>query len=435
MLDAFKALVGFVRNYVVPAFNFLSTGISTVWNFLTNNLTPAFIVLSSFVKEVAQTIFNFGKFVWEATAPIRALATFLGSKLLPAFTYMADFLSDTFRKVGDIVQDFITPVYDTLGRVINSVTDFLKNNFEAVLKDVSNFMDTTFIKPFVKVANYIGEKVAPMFDPVVKVFNNIRESIVLWLAKWNTFSDIAESLKLKFQGMQLSLQKLMLFIDEKTTLFASDDEKAEFEKRRQEIQDLEKKNIEDKAALENRLSNQAAENLKAAAARQQQVDAERVKRDEAIAYQRGNRDKKIADWQMNSNKQVYEGAKAATGAMAQLSTQTASNYEDSVALAGVEYARTNTPATAGAEATRAAIVNQSAEKQAPAGTPAEQDQRGRGTGRTTTPSTTQDSAETLLALLNSKMDQLIKINKDGHSVNERQLTVQQSMTGDLYVSV
>jgi hypothetical protein len=48
---------------------------------------------------------------------------------------------------------------------------------------------------------------------------------------------------------------------------------------------------------------------------------------------------------------------------------------------------------------------------------------------------TQESAETLLAQLNSKMDQLIKINKDVHSVNERQLTVQQSMTGDLYVSV
>jgi len=437
MLDAFKALVGFVRNYVVPAFNFLATGITVVWNFLSNNLTPAFTILSQYIKEVGRTILSFGKFVWDATAPLRALASLIWTKVWPVFTYVADFLSDVFRKVGDVVQDFLTPIFDTLGRIINSVTNFLQNNFEETLKDVANFMDTTFIQPFVKVANYIGEKVAPMFDPVIQKFTDIKNGIVEWLAKWNTFSDIAESLKLRFQSMQISLQKLILWVDETTDLWKTDEEKAEYKKRAEEIAQREQDNIKAREALEQRLSNQATANLAAARARQEQIDLDRKKRDEKIAYERSIRDRKIADWQLNSNRTVYDGARAATGAMAELSTQTASNYEDSVALAGVEYARTNQPATAGAEATRAAIVNQSAaqQPQPQSGTPAEQDPRGRGTGRTTNPPTTQESAETLLAQLNSKMDQLIKINKDVHSVNERQLTVQQSMTGDLYVSV
>lgn len=47
---------------------------------------------------------------------------------------------------------------------------------------------------------------------------------------------------------------------------------------------------------------------------------------------------------------------------------------------------------------------------------------------------TQESAESLLASLNTKMDQLIKINKGTHDVNEQQLSVQKSMTSDLFAA-
>jgi len=48
--------------------------------------------------------------------------------------------------------------------------------------------------------------------------------------------------------------------------------------------------------------------------------------------------------------------------------------------------------------------------------------------------TTQESAESLLASLNTKMDQLIKINKGTHEVNEQQLSVQKGMTSDLFAA-
>jgi hypothetical protein len=47
----------------------------------------------------------------------------------------------------------------------------------------------------------------------------------------------------------------------------------------------------------------------------------------------------------------------------------------------------------------------------------------------------QESAETLLAQLNSNMAQLIKINKEQKDIGERQLGVQRSLTGDLFASV
>jgi hypothetical protein len=47
---------------------------------------------------------------------------------------------------------------------------------------------------------------------------------------------------------------------------------------------------------------------------------------------------------------------------------------------------------------------------------------------------TQESAESLLASLNTKMDQLIKINKGTHEVNEQQLSVQKGLTSDLFAA-
>jgi len=48
---------------------------------------------------------------------------------------------------------------------------------------------------------------------------------------------------------------------------------------------------------------------------------------------------------------------------------------------------------------------------------------------------TQESAETLLAQLNSNMAQLVKISQEQKDIGERQLSVQRSLTGDLFASV
>ena len=48
---------------------------------------------------------------------------------------------------------------------------------------------------------------------------------------------------------------------------------------------------------------------------------------------------------------------------------------------------------------------------------------------------TQESAESLLAQLNSNMAQLVKISQEQKDIGERQLSVQRSLTGDLFASV
>ena len=433
MLDAFKGLVGFVRTYVVPAFNFLTTAVQTVWGFLTGSLGPAFVVLEAFIVGVGKTIFEFGKFIWNATAPLRELASVIYQRLWPAFVAASDFVEDVFRKVGDVVQDYLRPVFDMLGRVINSVTSFIKDDFEKVLTDVSNFLDTKFIEPFRKVASFFQEKFGPQIQFVVDVFNDVKNAIATWFAKWNSFQDIVDSIKLRFQGLQISLQKLMLWIDEKTTFFKNPEEKAEFEKRRKELADSEQANADARAALEKKLQDQAAVNLAASAAKQAAVDRERELRDQKITYDRSQRDKKIAEMQSNTNRTLYNGAKEATAALKENSGQT-TNYNDSVALAGIEYTRNNAPVTAQADNTRTAMANEATQRAAAA---AQNSTTGSGNTSPASgqrPPTTQESSESLLASLNTKMDQLIRTQLAANDLHARQLTVQQSMTGDLFVA-
>jgi len=438
MLDAFKGLVGFVRTYVVPAFNFLATSVQVVWNFLTGNLMPVFTIFSTYIKEVAQTVMNFGKFVWEATAPIRRLAAIIFTAVVPAFTYVADFMSDVFRKVGDVVQDFLTPIFNAVGRVVSSVTDLFKNDFHGTIKDISDFMSSTFIQPFVDVANWIGSKLRPMFDPVIDVFNTVANKVNAWLAQWNSFQDIIDKVRLSFEGFKISLAKISLWIDETTDLWKTDEEKAEYERRRQEITTREQENLNAKQALEGKLQTQAAANLTAQHAEELRRQEEREARDAQIAFQRSQRDKNITDWQTNTARTIFEGTKNAATAMGQLaeSTSTVStNYNDSLALAKVEYARNNPGAAPSAEAARTAVSNQpAAGAGAGAGAASGGDQGNRPQGTATPPSKPQESAETLLSNLNTKMDQLIKVQLQANSIIERQLTVQQSMTGDLFVA-
>lgn len=435
MLDAFKMVVDFVRSYIVPAFNLLTTGVQSLWQLLTGSFGPALLVMKQFLIEVGSTIFEFGKFVWDATAPIRELAVVLYQRLMPAFIKAYDLVSDGFRAVSDIAQDVLRPAFDFLGRIANSVTKVLKDDFEGTLDRVSTWMDTHFIQPFVKVANYVNEKVVPIFEPVVRVFTEIKDKFVRVLASFNSFSDITESLKLRFQSMQISLQKLVLWVDETTDLWKTDDEKKEYERRRQEIADLEKGNAEARAQLDARLNKQADENLKKQQEEQARIDKEREARDAKITYERGQRDKKVAELQANNAKasgKATAGLSDAAKNLAETTSPKSTNYEDSIALAGIEYARNNPGAAPSAEAARAAVSNQPAQS---AGTSQPGTGGGSGAPAGSTPAPRpQESTESLLANLNSKMDQLIQINRQVYSVNERQLTVQQSMTGDLFIA-
>jgi hypothetical protein len=98
------------------------------------------------------------------------------------------------------------------------------------------------------------------------------------------------------------------------------------------------------------------------------------------------------------------------------------------------------PATAKAEVTKKEIEKKGEEKTAAekkaADEKAKAEEKSKEDSKKEPPSkpATQESAESLLASLNTKMTELIKINKGTQAVNEQQLSVQKGMTSDLFAA-
>jgi hypothetical protein len=98
------------------------------------------------------------------------------------------------------------------------------------------------------------------------------------------------------------------------------------------------------------------------------------------------------------------------------------------------------PATAKAETTKKELEQKGEEKTAALKKAAEEqakaEEKSKEDSKKQPPSkpATQESAETLLAQLNTKMTELIKINKGTQAVSEQQLSVQKGMTSDLFAA-
>jgi colicin import membrane protein len=91
--------------------------------------------------------------------------------------------------------------------------------------------------------------------------------------------------------------------------------------------------------------------------------------------------------------------------------------------------------TARALASDAEKAKAEAEAKAKAEADSKKLQSGEGVtpGRRAPAPAAQESAETLLASLNSKLDQLIRVNRENKEVAEAQLSVQKGLTGNLLV--
>ena len=120
------------------------------------------------------------------------------------------------------------------------------------------------------------------------------------------------------------------------------------------------------------------------------------------------------------------------------------NYDDPIELLKAQAAQqksgliqnpSGTP-VAGAEGTRRAVEQAAEAKAAAEKAAAEKTGNGGVTGSGSTPApATQDSPATLLASLNTKMDQLIKISKDHHDIGAVQVSKLGQLSGDLYAGV
>jgi len=410
LMAAFEGLAAFTTTFVVPAFNLMAAVIQKVWVGMEILLAPVIQSISNLLGEggLAGTL-QFVDGIMNAVFPIlnavvrSAILVFEGlwngvmaliNPITDLFGLFGDmgvstsFLTDVILRTGD----YIGGVFEFLGTIIGGVIEGMTSLIRWVIETASQF---EFVKNAAKI---VADAFMQTYDFLRTLFSKDGAKALM--------DAMVGGIKKMFGEMLLLIEKIvpdalggkkLREAGEALVESASNNQdaaKAHWENAKTEVQ-----------ARETKLQNHKKEIA---------LDTQRFQQQRLHMNKMGGLQKDA------------ETAKAGEVV----------DYNDSLSILKSEMNRNNTPVSK-ADSARGQMVSDADKKAAEA--KAAQEQASQSSGSTAkpvqNPPKTQESAETLLAQLNSKMDQLIKINKDVHTVNERQLTVQQSMTGDLFVSV
>jgi hypothetical protein len=355
-----------------------------------------------------------------------AMATLVQTFVVPAFNILASIVGtavDILSGVVSFIGDNLTPIFHGLGVTLTILTAAyaqqimatLSNTYTTVANSVSKAYNTV-VTTLQSVASAIVA--APFIAIAVAVGAAVALFVGLYRSGWSipaAFEAIGDNLK-RF-GMTL-----MEFIDNirsKLPPMLGGLSKEEVEARKKE-REQSRKELDDRE--------------KARDAKREEVKKERgIETEKEKNAKKGN----AVDAKIIADKKAAEDAKNKLDTNAgpeALLKQFAVKEGSSLIPKDKE------PATAKAEVTKKEIEQKGEEKTAAEKKAAEE--KARAEEKTKEDSkkepaskpATQESAETLLAQLNTKMTELIKINKGTQAVSEQQLSVQKGMTSDLFAA-
>jgi hypothetical protein len=431
LMKLFQFTADITMKYLVPAFTLFSDVISNVVGSMVDNLGPAVTAVGDFImKNIYPAFQALVAFVVVDMLPgiMKAVGDFI-----PVILGVADAIMPPLQAVGAFIFDNLTPiligVVGLLGvwaagiaasNIINAsnlVLEGARNG--TLLASIAGFLGVNAtLLPFIA----IGAAVVVGLTALWLVFKKLGGDV-------QVVGDAFNYMGLKFKDMFLALKEGIFSLLNKIPGMRGD-----FDNDLKEIQEERKQNAEEREKIEKGIADRMAANRAEADAKDQKREDVKSAMDlKAIKEKRA-----AADAAKDANKKEAEAKEEAV-----------KNYADPVALLKQEATQQKSafikdvPNTSSPEAAKKAMVadadaKKAAEEKAKAEAAKEILDTGKtgGKGGTSTPApATQESAETLLASLNTKMDQLIKINKGSHDVHEQQLSVQKSLSGDLYQNI
>ena len=437
MLKAFEVAANLVMNYVVPAFQIFSAVITEVGTFLLDTLKPVFAAVSDFIRDTLYPIFL-------------DLAAIILVDVWPAL-----------QAVGDIIQTYVWPALQTIGGVImdyvypvfEKMYTFIADNLQPILLALGTALvayagyvtimnGLELIRNGLLIASSLGlgglaaaawAAAAPILAIAAPILALIGIFTYLYKTGWSV-STAFDAVKDNLERFGMSFTEMLDFIRNKLPNDwggISDEEKKlrdeERTKRRAELDQKEKDRDKERElkAAERSSENKAAERKEAALKIDQKIVDLKNKGAGGLSAA-NDKEQKAREKAAELKELNYEDTtQLLTGFATQQKSAFIKNPESN-AVAGAEGARKAVETEADKKAQTEAKVKAEAEARAK--------EEEKTKGNRPAPST-QESAETLLASLNTKMDQLIKINKGVHDVNEKQLTVQQSFSGDVFAAV
>ena len=432
LMAAFKLVGGLVMDYVVPTFNVLAGVVTLVGSYLVDNLKPVFEAIGTFLKDTVYPAFL-------------QVAAIIMTDVVPVLKTIGGVIVDTvwpaLQSIGGVINDYILPVF-------KSVATFMLDNLTPILLGLgtalvgySGYLLITNIAQIASAAattaltavTWLATTAMSAFSlPVLAAV----AGVVLLVAGFKALYDKGWSFGSVIEALQDNFTRFMLMLEDAINGLRSlipnamggiSEEEA---KKRQAITDATRKELDDK--------EKARDAVREATAKERSADAKKEERAEAAA----KIDKKITGMKAGHAGDLKDANDKEKAAKAEGIKK---DYNDPIALLKAEAEQQKSGfikdkpanATAGADATKKSIeAKADADKQAAEKAKAEEEAKKKEAESTGTAGSkpAQETPESLLASLNTKLDQLIKINKSAADVGEKQLSVQRGLSGNIYAA-
>lgn len=427
MMDAFKFLAGITQTYLIPAFNIMAAIVTNVGGFLLETLKPVFEWLTGVIRDTLYPAFlKLAGFIMVDIVPIfETVGSILKEYVWPALVLLGgavyDYVISPFMSLAGFVWDNLTPILLGLGTALGIYAGVMlvKNAADIAATAVTIAKTVAMLAllgPLALVALGFAALSSPIGLIVVGIGLLVYGFKKLYDSGW-TFGTAIDALKDNLKGFFLTLTDGFLWLLDKLT-FGDANKKI---KEAMAASEAEHKLLEDK--------EKARDAERAKIAHERSSDTKQQKRDEASH----KIDQKIlglknshADGLASANKKEQDARDAKTDM----------NTTDSVALLGQELKSQKSSILPTAEAAKKEIEQKGAAKQADeaksktdaaAKVKAEEDAKA-----ASTPVKTQESAESLLANLNTKMDQLVKYMAQTTTNTYQQVQATHALSGDVH---
>lgn len=417
MMSAFTILANLVQNFLVPVFNMLTTGIRAAFEFL----YPAFLTIAGFLVADILPIFQqlgsvISEYVWPALQLISGI--------------VVDYVLKPFMSVAGYIWDNLVPIMAALGTLfLLTHGQMLITKGLELARNVMIGVQTglLFISSggLTALAAATWAAVAP-FLPLAIVAASL---ILIFKGLYDggeSFGTALQAVGDNIKRFGLGLLDIYLMIAEKiASLFGgSDAVKAAREGVKAE-----------QAILDGRETARDAERAKLA--HERNADTKQQKRDQAAA----SIDQRLLGIKQGHAGKLDDANKKEISAKEEKAQLDYGTSDPTALLASELRAQKSGILPASTDGTKAVITSAEEAKkaavlaQAVAEQKEEDAKKAEDDNKRSMPASTQESAESLLSSLNTKLEQLIAVNKGQLELENRQLSAVQAMSNDLLKSI
>ena len=436
LMKAFEFAANFVMTYVVPLFNVLSTSVQIIVGSLIDSFGPAIASVGGFFNDIL-------------IPAIKGFTEFLAVDVIPAVAQTFDDLKPTIQALGDFIMNWVVPAFKVVaGFIMDNLTPIIKVLAVGLAAYGTYVVASTLIGwanvameaakaaasiPVIASLIALGAAALAPLAPFLLVAAAVAAVILVFKklgGDTQVISDTFKLMGLKFKDWFLTFKEALFSLINKIPGFRGD-----FDKDLEEIHKEQLANQQDRDKVAAGISERMANNREAAKTKEEK-EREEKKRAIGEKIDKASHTTRLAGVKQQEDANAKDKAAKEAAPSVDFNANGANLLKQVAANQGSALIKDAKPAPGAAADTVKKTIEQDGEKKQAAQKAAEEkkaaDDKKQEDKKDTKPTTTQDSPETLLASLNTKMDQLIKVNKSVFEVAENQLSVQKGMTKNLY---